>query len=386
MSRRRFAVEVAIVVFTTLLIAGVGYGGMAAARTYRTAEIHPNPPATPQPSPLPVPTHIYETGAQHIVWDADLVDDTSGWLLLSDCNSSLPSSCHYSIERTVDGGVTWSPAVLLGPVFSSGDGDAPRNIRFLDRLNGFVYGHNVAFVTHDGGRSWTDAGLKGEIIGIAPFESTVWAVTRPCAPGATCPYEVRSTRDGGATWSQPHQLPADFAPESLVAFRSGVILSALPPVAVEITVDGGATWRELRSPCAVDDFRGHATTADGTEIWVVCQQMSATSGSLSDSRVFKSADAGQTWSRIEVPGLLVQWLASPGPGVALADDGTGPMVITTDSGLTWSRADVGDTPISLARFLTQKQGWAMDANREVWWTHDGGTSWSSSLTLPSAQP
>ena len=381
----RLSVNVTITVLGTLLIAAIGYGGMAAAQSRRTAAAEPVPPATPGPLAAPLPTHVYEPVVQHVVWDADVVDQATAWLLLSDCESATPATCHYSVKRTTDGGGTWSPAVLVGPLFSSGDGDAPRTIRFLDRINGFVYGHSVAFETHDAGGTWADAGFKGEIVGIAPFESTVWAVTRPCAKGVTCPYEVRSSHDGGATWSQPHQLPVGFAPETVVAFGSGAILSGPPPEVVVLTADGGVTWHELKSPCGADDFRGRATSADGIEIWVLCQQLAASTGAINDATIFVSTNAGQTWTRRGVPGSLPAWIVSPKVNVAVAD-GEGSMVLSTDSGATWSRVSAGDARFEFARFLSPELGWAMDANREVWITADSGTSWLNAMSLPNTQP
>ena len=387
MGRVRFAVEVSIVALATLVIGAVGYGGMEAARINRTAEIHPVPPESlsPSPKPPPMPLPSLAPRSPYMVLDGDVVDQTAAWILLSDCNSYSPTACRYSVARSLNGGVTWSPAVRVGPLFSPTDGDAPRTIRFLDRNNGFVYGHVVAFVTHDGGLTWADAGLKGEVVGIAPFDSSVWAVTRPCAKGVSCPYEVQSSRDGGVTWLPSYPLPAEFAAESVVAFESGVILSALPPVAIEMTADQGASWHEIKSPCGADQVRERPSTADGVEIWVLCAGHWGSSGAVNDASIFVSGDAGRTWSQRSVPGITPVWLVSPKPRTALVA-GAGPMMLTTDSGLSWSRANAGDGPYALARFFTPDLGWAMDSERSAWFTDDGGSDWGRVATLPSTEP
>jgi photosystem II stability/assembly factor-like uncharacterized protein len=320
------------------------------------------------------------------VLDADLVDQHAGWLLLSDCDASAAPTCHYSVERTDDGGVTWSEPALVGPPFASADGDAPRLIRFVNRADGFVYGHTSVFVTHDEGRTWTDAGLNGvEVAGMTTFENTVWLATRPCGKGVACAYEVRSSHDAGRSWTSAHPLPAGFSPDGVAAFGSGAILSSVPPGDIELSVDGGLTWRSVKSPCRPDRYRGDATTTDGATIWVLCQGYPAASGAIDDAAIFVSRDDGRTWFQRVVPGVVPSWLVVPGPEIALVD-GSGPMVRTTNAGATWSGVPAGSGPFAFARFSSPYFGWAMDTARTAWLTDNGGGNWLEVTTLPSTQP
>ena len=384
----RFAANVAIMVFATLVVAAVAYGGMASQlrRTVPIAQAMLRPEPSHRPAPTPEAPVSPSPSGRQVVWDADIVDESAAWLLLSDCSSDSASSCHYSVERTDNAGAKWSTPVLVGPLFASADEDAPRTIRFLDRHNGFVYGHRSAFVTHDGGRSWADSGFGGgEVVNIALFENTVWAVTRPCAKGVACAYEVRSSQDAGRTWSLAHQLPAGFSPDSLVAFGTGAILSTVPPGGIMLTADHGVTWQEIESPCTASQFRGNATTADGVEIWALCQGSPDAFGAINDASIFVSSDARRTWSRRGVPGILPEWLVCARAKSALVD-GKGPIMLTNDSGLTWSAVTPGGGPFAFARFLSAERGWAMDSAREAWLTLDGGASWFEVATLPSTQP
>jgi photosystem II stability/assembly factor-like uncharacterized protein len=388
MSLSRLATSVVITVLATLVVGAIGYGAVA-HQLHRTAAVQqptPSPEPSLKPLPTPVPPASPPAPGRLFVWDADFVDQLGAWLLLSDCNPLAAPSCRYSVEWTENAGATWTEPVLVGPVFASTDGDAPRMIRFLDRANGFVYGHTSVYVTHNGGRTWADAGFQGaEVVGISGFENTVWGVTRPCAKGVTCPYVVRSSQDAGRTWSAAHQLPASFSPDSVVAFGSGAILSTIPPGNIELTADHGATWQELKSPCPENRFRGAATTADGVEVWVLCQGYPDAFGAINDASIAVSEDAGKTWSPRGVAGILPAWLESPQPKVALVA-GKGPIVRTSDSGATWADVSPGGGPFAFARFMSPDRGWAMETSRNAWFTSDGGQTWLEVATLPNTRP
>jgi photosystem II stability/assembly factor-like uncharacterized protein len=390
MNRMRLATNITITVLGTLLIAAIGYGGVARAqnRTGPTEQASPAPTPVAKPIPSPIALPSPTPTDRLFVWDADMVDPIAGWLLLTDCNAASPTPCHYSVERTANGGSSWSDPVTVGPEYSPQNGDAPRTIRFLDRDNGFVYGHTSAYVTHDGGFSWTDAGLPGEIVAIAPFGNVVWALTRPCAKGVLCAYEIRSSLDAGKTWSAPHQIAPPMSPDALVAFGTGVIVSTPPPGNLEWTADEGVTWHDVKSPCAADQFRGDATTADGVEIWVLCQAYPDAFGVSEEATILVSGDGGKSWTTRPVPGIVPRWLVSPEPKTALVS-GKGPMVLTSDSGATWKGVAMNGLdggPFSAPRFWSGLRGWAMDSTRNAWLTGNGGLNWVPIGPVPSTRP
>jgi photosystem II stability/assembly factor-like uncharacterized protein len=318
----------------------------------------------------------------------DLLDASNGWVLLSNCIQPMTGKCHYFVSRTVDGGHTWSKVVQVGPAFAPSDGDAPRSIRFTSARDGFVYGGTVAFVTHDGGRSW------GKIPGLHPtfyvtatgLGANYWIVTYPCAKGTVCPYEVRSSADAGRSWSAPFTLPTDF--NALGAFTigtKGLLISSEPFGDMEMTLDDGASWQRVKTRCTGNVYRGIAATADGNELWELCLNYpNYPTVQTASEKLFVSEDGGKTWTlrtTSQVSGEQVQVdyltiLTSIGPGTALMASPRSTIAISHDSGATWKKVGPTGVGFTLIRFADTTNGWALDVSGNVWATNDGGDHWS----------
>jgi photosystem II stability/assembly factor-like uncharacterized protein len=377
---------VVITVLATLAIAAVAYAGASAA-FHRTAARVPEATPTPQPpvtspaipslAPSPVPQ------ARAVVRDAYALDASTAWVLVTDCIQPMAGQCSYSIASTLDGGKTWSPAVQVGPMFDPGDGNAPSSVRFVNRLDGFVNGADVAYVTHDAGRTWHSSGLPAAVFdGFAVMGGTAWAVTNPCGKGLNCQWEVRSSPDGGRTWTVSHSLPPGFSPFDEVAFRSGLLISSVPFGDMEITTDGGSTWRSVKAPCTGNPFRGFIATPDGVELWEACMGPSDT-GDSAGKKLFVSEDGGRSWSlkagagagaALPDPGVAVV-LVSNRHHVAFAGTDRAPVSVTRDGGATWAQVGFGFVFTALM-FTTQDAGWALDAVSNLWTTADGGAHWT----------
>jgi photosystem II stability/assembly factor-like uncharacterized protein len=383
-SAPQFGAGVAITVLATLTIAAVAYGGVSAA-SHRTAvrastatpiPQSPTSPTLAPPSPPPSPASV----ARVIVRDAYALDPSTAWVLVTDCIQPMAGQCHYSISSTVDGGQTWSPAVQVGPYFDPGDGNAPDSVRFVNRLDGFVNGADVAYVTHDAGRTWHASGLPAAVFGgFAVMGGTAWAVTNPCGKGISCRWEVRSSPDGGRTWTDSHALASGFSPFEEVAFRSGLIISSVPFGDMEITTDGGATWRSVKAPCTDNPFRGYVASPDGVELWEACMGYPSDAGDSAAKNLIVSEDGGKSWiargaAALPKPGVAVL-LVSNRPHTAFAGTERGPVSVTHDSGATWSQVGSGFVFTALM-FSTPQAGWAIDPVSNVWTTGDGGGHWS----------
>lgn len=374
---------------------------MTACGRLPVAGASPSASAAPSPSPSPAasatPTPIaYPTfrPSNVFVWDADLVDALAGWILIaSACSAPDATTCQYQVAGTVDGGMTWSHPVAVGPVYAATDGDALRFVRFLNRSDGFVYGHSDAFVTHDGGLHWSGAGFPaGEVVTIAGRGTGGWSVTRDCAKGVVCPYTVRASTDGGRTWTA-HQLPAELSPlDAITLGDSGLLVNTFTDIAM--TSDGGTTWRTVKSACSGNEtFRNFVATVDGNELWQLCEGLVA--GLPSDKKLFVSENQGTSWSlvkpspaRLPANGLLMT-LISTGNAAALITSENDPISVTRDLGVTWTQVAPPTTVRSDAlgfssiRLDGNGNGWARDSNQILWASHDNGTTWTP---LPAYTP
>ncbi|TMC82131.1 MAG: hypothetical protein E6J06_11610 [Chloroflexi bacterium] len=375
----------AITVLGTLVIAAVAYGGTSGRLHPAAALVSPSSsaaaPKPPGMSVVPTPPITAPTGL--VVIDQDLLDASTGWMLVSDCPLRANPTCHNAVVGTSDGGQIVTSPAQVGPDVFVTDGGAPRTIRFLNRQDGFVYGQAAAYVTHDGGRTWQGLGVPATFVAsLTMAGTTVWAATYPCPKGTPCPYEVRSSVDGGRTWSAPQKLPLGFSPENAAAFGSGVLLSSPTTADMEITTDHGSTWRQIKLPCPPYSFRSTTTTADGVELWSLCEPSPDSSGQVTSESLFVSQDSGKTWSQRNLGHVLPGWLVATRKHVALtsSNDAT---LITHDSGATWSAISVEGVEFAAARFKDSGWAWAIDIRRNLWGSADGGDHWSPIGTLPA---
>jgi hypothetical protein len=388
MTRPQLAVKVTITALATLVIGAIGYGGMA-MQIHRTAVVAqgtatPSPTPSPAPSPVALPSPT-EAPSGRVAIDEDMISSSIGWMLLSDCTDRSGKPCHYATARTEDSGYRWTAPVPLGAEFSPSDGAAPATIRFVNQQDGFVYGESGAYTTHDAGATWQKAGLPGFIGTIAIGFPLVWETDYPCDKGTLCQYEVRSSSDGGRTWSEPHQLPLNFSPDTVAAFAQGVVMSSVPTGDIVITVDGGKTWRAIKSPCTGNPFRGRVATFDGSELWELCLGYPSGAGAVTDRSLFVTTDDGKTWSSrpaTPIAATVASWVVSNSLHQALAS-GDRASFITHDGGKTWVQVAPAYVDLSRIFRLTPTYGTAMDSDRNVLETFDGGAHWQDAGALPS---
>lgn len=387
--RMQFGAGIAALLMAALVIGTFAYirlGTNSRRATPPITAVTPTPTVT-SPAPTPGTSSIHQYAL-----DVDLIDRSTGWMLLQQCPDSPGGSCQNSVVQTLDGGQTWSATTKAGPPFAHGDGDAPRAIHFLNRSDGFVYGHEAAYVTHDGGITWTHINLPAVFVSsIAGRGNVAWAVTYPCAKGQACPYEVRSSLDGGHTWSSPHSLPDDFSPLDAVPFGTmGLLVPSFATPLVNfgdmaITSDGGATWRLIKSACtSTTASMDYVTTSDGRELWQLCTDFP--SQVETNMVLFVSEDGGVSWSQratSQSGGSLphmVGGLVSIGPHTAFMI--TTGILVTRDAGLSWAQVapapSSGQNPSSFGaiRFANGTDGWALDSAQTIWATIDGGAHWT----------
>jgi len=298
-ARKLSGIGVAITVLATLVIAAIAYGATTravhrVAVALPTASPTPGMPAVSSPSPIePSPAPPPRLS----IWGFDLANAATGWLLLSNCTQPRTGECQFMVAAAGDGGQTWSAPVQVGPSYDPTDGGAPRTVRFINAVDGFVYGSGGAFATHDGGKTWSALDLPATFFdAISGRGQTVWAATYPCPKGTVCAYEVRLSHDGGRSWSAPRRLPGGFFPSDLIPLgTSSALLSGPSSGDLEMTSDGGNTWRAIKGQCSEGYFRAPIASSDGQEIWELCLGIPGNASAV--KVLFVSEDGGKSWSR-----------------------------------------------------------------------------------------
>lgn len=225
----------------------------------------------------------------------------------------------------------------------------------------WVTGHAaVVLRTTDGGATWQRLTVPGaeadslQFRDVHAFDQN-HAFILAAGPGTRS--RIYRTTDGGATWTQQFANTDPDAFYDCFAFwdrNTGVVVSDAVGgrLIVRTTVDGGARWDRLPDggvPGAMDGegaFAASGTcliTAGRRHAWIAS---AATAG----SRVYRSTDAGRSWTMTDVP--LVTGQASGvaslafrdtlngialGGRIAVGSDTSNHGALTRDGGATWTR-------------------------------------------------
>ncbi|HLM95808.1 MAG TPA: sialidase family protein [Acidimicrobiales bacterium] len=284
---------------------------------------------------------------------------------------------------STDGGGSWTVADPSLPM------SFPAQFEFSDAVHGYLWGGPPSstgivplWITANGGRTWTRAGVGPVVSDVSAIGPDVWAVVGTCpissSAGASCPVLVEISTDNGQTWAQPGAAPPLREDSEVSVSDENIEMARITPSRAYVlsfasrapapaaagsltyTADGGRTWGSRADPCpSYFDF-GEQIAASGTEdLWMVCASQ-ASAGSQAKA-LYRSSDGGEHWS-----------LAAAANAPVL----TGGRVLPSGGGLS-SEGYV--TPYSLAHenlaVLTTKDAWLFPDRSGVFETTDGGHTW-----------
>jgi photosystem II stability/assembly factor-like uncharacterized protein len=274
---------------------------------------------------------------------------------------------------TTDGGASWSALAILPASYITG-------LQFTSAMDGWAWGTDALFVTHDGGHTWEPVALEGEI---ADFEATAgnaWLLERGACPsggpttyvtrdeqgrraiGATppCPFELRLSSDGGATWHAPLRPPPVFPSQPVMGRNgaAGLIAARADPSRTSglwATADGGETWSPLPSLTGQEQVIDIVIIPSG-DIHLLAGGPGA--GTFQPKAILRSSDGGRTWATIADSGWvggspIVGNLSESGhagtltvtPSVMFLPMGRGELWASSDTGQTWT-APLGYNEVS----------------------------------------
>ncbi len=262
-------------------------------------------------------------------------------------SATVYAATYAGLFKSTNGGANWFPSNTGLPrsIVSALVID-PRDSRTL--FAGTFFGTG-AFRSDDGGASWRpiNAGLSNLVIwalAITP-QGTVYAATE----GESKPGGVFQSADG-RTWRRTVRGLSTLEITALAVESAGtgappVLWAGTPSLGVFRSPNGGGAWRRVPIPglsgpvnaIAVDP--AHAGTA-----YVLAYERDGFGGLT--IHLFKTLDAGRTWSRLPLPAGTFSGLTRDPRDGTLWVTGFG-IARSTDGGLTW----VAPGGISPADFL-----------------------------------
>ena len=351
--------------------------------------------AVPYPSaPAPVPASFRPTSVTFIGTD-------TGWVI---GQAGTPGHCatQYctSIARTDDAGRTWTgvPAPVTGPPDGA---TGVSQVRFLNLSDGWAFGPGL-FATHDGGRTWAQVVTNGlrvtslETVGNRAFALFASCTGTGAAFAAQCTsFTLYSSPAAADAWTPvgPSTSGLTGAAASLVLTGTRGYLLAPDGMLYAGPVDGSAPWQAVKQvPCPVGtplaDRRPTGAllaAADAANLDLACASSSAP-GAQQAKRIFTSADGGTVWQNAAAApalGLATSVAATPAGTDVLAT--TAGIDVTPAGSGAWQAATLEGPPpaagFGYVGMTTDSQGVALPADPAagtVWFTFDGGKSWTPS--------
>ena len=301
-------------------------------------------------------------------------DDLHAWAFGAAVqNGSNGNASPGTVLSTGDGGQTWKSEDLSSTLGSPPDSESLAGASFLDSQHGWAVVNHCHFyrcgdtsiiLTTDGGQSWTNGGAlpsgMGNVNGVK-FLDTMhgFVIGSGVVNNAVTPM-LAVTTDGGQTWNLASTpSPAGAASFDAISFASdglhGVISGTGYDAANQdnenyalYTSDGGQTWRlaSIAGDSYTPSFQSPTSGDDGAHWWAVAA-----------TNLFESSDGGATWTAQNTPALT-----------------NGTSAVFTDAEHGW----VVDAPQG-------SNGNPPTTPESVWYTSDGGTTWTDTVVAPVNQ-
>ena len=326
----------------------------------------------------------YEFVSSALVWALSV--ETSGYGGRNDAGS-------YRLFRSVDGARTWTKeregkTAAVWTTLSS--------LRFVDASTGFLAADDPLTLrkTSDRGRTWKAVALpKGEEIQTIQFidgrHGWVTAGSRQYFS------RLFATDDGGSTWKGPIDVPAnmDVWPQFLDSRKGWAGSQGADPPHLFVSTDGGLSWgsRELPMPPDLPSgLRFYSSVRLIPGGGLLSYVYANTEDSSFGEYAFRSRDGGASWVRmIGLPGD-----GAYAVGSVFQDSSHWWLVVdadlykTADGGDTWSRLNGVIAPgFVVQRVLDSRHAWGQfydepNSNNPAL-TSDGGLHWT---TLKAPRP
>jgi photosystem II stability/assembly factor-like uncharacterized protein len=279
----------------------------------------------------------------------DPSDPSILWVGIADASGSQP----VNAMRSTDGGATWTNRTPPhAPMSGRGIAVDPDDSNTVIAVFGGDFGGGEAWVTTDGGDSWTDrsAGLPGNPLNAVVYDGTRLLVGGGLLFGSQF-VGLYESPDLGVTWTPLHDetwpilVVEDIAVDPNDAAR---IFVAIDGGGVNRTTDGGVTWQiGIGGSEALAGRSIRFRPGNSQELFL----------GTSSLAVFRSTNGGDTFVQssegileLELFSIDANPLDANELAVAFQGQNNGGVFASTDGGITWEQQSAPPTRYSAVRF------------------------------------
>ncbi len=234
--------------------------------------------------------------------------------------------------------------------------------------------------TDDGGATWTslDLPFPGRIYDLAISNGTVYAVAFDNGN-----FRIWTSPADNLSWTEdPIKVPVGGGPDPTIqlVFSNG----AGWMIEVDRIVVGGAqmstsgTWSKWTPPCATSNGPASLAAWSATDLIAACDEGVWGSPPPPAKAVYTSHDAGATFQRHDAPVYGLVAAADPNYAVLVTGD---TIRRSVDGGRTWTIVDNVTNPNAIQPsdlgFTSNSQGFVIFTNGQMVMTYDSGATWSA---------
>jgi len=245
--------------------------------------------------------------------DISFISPTEGWMLVSTFTGM--SSAYPRLYQTLDGGNHWKEITLVQSSRGGLGFEHKAGIEFRDANTGWVgtepriiFDEAYLYISRDGGATWSQQSLPpppgktpDDFNRVLPprFFGTRYGVAVSQWMDTEFVYH---TSDGGLTWADPRPVPAVSHPD---ADRAWDMLSITRWAVgsnrtLWLTSDGGRTWSKHSVPLPPTHKIFRVAFLGPSRIWLIGYQGPPFGMRIHDY-VLETRDAGQHWTRVQLP-------------------------------------------------------------------------------------
>jgi photosystem II stability/assembly factor-like uncharacterized protein len=253
------------------------------------------------------------------------VSARNGFVLGTRHCSRLP--CTALLEKTVNGGVTWTPVpapgVSLVTHFAVSPKSAVSSVRFENASDGWLLAPAL-WATTNGGKNWRRVrAVPGEIIDLAVAGGEVYVSAEP-AHGGLNQARLYEGQAGSSKWTRVPRV----APQNLLtAFGHSVWAGSANGVTPSLwtSTDSGRHWSKLSFHCPRTAVSASAVAAASrSDLAITCSDQGYPQPGFSVKKVYTSINGGRTFGLAGEP-------PEPGQVYGLAMPPKNPQVITLNA-------------------------------------------------------